>query len=82
MLAASSHKVDELSVSGYSRRKPSAMPRFPDIRMARYPKTPVELERCISTDKLALDKLRVRVVCVVCTADIFIGCVDNIKVSR
>ncbi len=38
------------NISDCSMRKPPAMPRSPHIRMARWPKTPGELERYIGTE--------------------------------
>ncbi len=53
------------------------MPRSPHIRMARWPKTPGELQR-----ESTHDKTGERVVCVVCSAGTFIGCVDNVKSEK
>ncbi len=52
----------------------------PIVRMARWPKTPGELERRIGAESVRRDKIGKRVVVfVVCTAGAFIGCVDNVK---
>ncbi len=49
------------------------------IKMARWPKTPVELEKCIGAESVRMIRQeRERVVFVVCTAGAFIGCVDNV----
>ncbi len=56
------------------------MPRSPHIRIARWPKTPGEIERCIGAESVrTIRQKRERVVGVVCTAGAFIGCVDNVK---
>ncbi len=58
--------------------KPPAMPRSPHIRMARWHKTPGELERSIGAESVRTIRQESEL-CVVCTAGAFIGCVENVK---
>ncbi len=67
-----------LKVTGCSSRKPPAMSRSAQIKMARLPKTPGELKRRIGTESVRTIRQE-RVVFVVCTAGAFLGCVDNVK---
>ncbi len=46
--------------------------------MARWPKAPGELEGFIAHDKTGES---VVCVCVVCTACVFMGCVDDVKIE-
>ncbi len=41
-----------LKVTGCASRSPPAMSRSPKIKMARWPKTPVELEKCIGAESV------------------------------
>ncbi len=52
----------------------------PHIGMARWPNTPGEYENFIGTESVrTIRQEKERVVCVVCTAGAFKGCVDNVK---
>ncbi len=60
--------------------QPLVMPRFTHIRMARWPKAPVEVETCIGAEGVrSIRRGRESCVVVVCSAGKFIGCVDNVK---
>ncbi len=54
------------------------MPRSPHIIMARWPKTPGELERCIGAESVRT-KRKERELFLWCTAAVFVGCVDKVK---
>ncbi len=58
------------------------MPRSLHIRMARWPKTPGELERCIGAESVRTIRQEREGVFVVCSAGAFIGCVDNVKSEK
>ncbi len=68
-----------LKVTDCSLRKPPAMSRSPQIELALWLKTPVELGKVYWRRECALDKMRTMVVCVVCKAGAFILCVDNVR---
>ncbi len=62
--------------------KVTAMSRSSQIKMARWPKTPGELERCIGTESVRTIRQERKIVCVVCTAGALIGCVVNVKSEK
>ncbi len=62
--------------------KPPVMPRSPHIRMARWPKTPVEFERCSGAEGVDTTTLERELCSLVCNAGTFIGCVDNAKSEK
>ncbi len=51
----------------------------PIVIMARWPKTPGELERYIGAESVRTIRQEKELCFVVCTAGAFIGCVDKIK---
>ncbi len=60
--------------------QPCVDPPPPPTRMARWPKTPGELERCVGAGSVrTIIKERLFCMCVVCTAGAFIGYAHNVK---
>ncbi len=56
---------------------PLPFPNLPTSKWARQPKAPGELDRCIGEESVRTIRQE-RIVCVVGTAGLFIGCVDNV----
>ncbi len=49
------------------------------VRMARWPNTHVELEKCTGADDVRSIRRERELCCLVCSAGTFIGRVDNVK---
>ncbi len=48
-------------------------------RMARWPKTPVELETCIGAEGVCSFRRERELCCLMCTVGTVIGCIDIVK---
>ncbi len=64
---------------GLFLEKTSSHASIPQIRVAQWPKTPVELVKCIGTEDVHSIRRKRELCCVMCSAGTFIGCEDNVK---